>query len=327
MMGVRGGASFQPKTGASSIQPEVFLGRLPPSATQEQILSLCAPHGATDVRMLAGKGCAFATFASFQKAELAIEALNGTCFSELGGEQPMNVKFADVKGAPKNAETEPKVFVGGIREGCTEEYLCQVCAPFGTILNVKIFNKNKSNPCGFVTYTTFAEAEACIQSLHGADTSIAAEGKTLNVKFAEMQQGKLPSPNILGGALAGLYSGMAISPFSSPQMPLSRTVGGGAGGASQKVFVGGLPIDVTEDFLRCMMGPYGDIVEVKILRNGRPCGFVRFATEEQGHLAVSRLGDLQKYVVKWADAEKNSSSMGGSMALKRGFGAAFPHFG
>lgn len=69
--------------------------------------------------MLDGRHCAFASFDSWAQAEHCIAELNG--YEMRSESEGLNVKWADMKGAPKGAPQEPKVFVGGLAGTTSQE--------------------------------------------------------------------------------------------------------------------------------------------------------------------------------------------------------------
>jgi len=366
------------------IKPEVFIGRLPPGTTKEQVESWCEPYEATAVRLLEGKGCGFASFATFAQAERAIEALSGLHGGDSGGEG-LNVELADFKGAPRGAEKRPKVFIGSISKSCTEEAVSQHCSRFGAVTYAKIFSKGGgSPPCAFATFGSFMEAERCIAELNGsAVPGLSEEGKTLTVQWADVQKpakqglgpplgwGPAVAVAAMGGAAlapaavplgrgrppgpGGLEArgGPVLAMYRPPGPPYPSSFGTGAaggfpgvggyvggggypyaaaggyagGGASRKVFIGGLGPEATEDFILGMMAPYGEIVEAKILRKpGKdPCGFVRFATDDQGEDSIATLGARGRFTVEWASDRGAGPQPGGAAGAprKRPFDGAF----
>ena len=160
----------QAPMGASQVQPQVFVGRLPANCEQRDLEELFAPYGAHTIKLLEGKNCAFASFDTWAAAEKAIADLDKTPMKADGNPEGINVKLADVKGAPKGAQQEPKVFIGGLAPTVTSDDVCRVCQQFGTITHSKIFTKNdKSMPCAFVTFSSFTEAELCINALSGKE--------------------------------------------------------------------------------------------------------------------------------------------------------------
>eukprot|EP00672_Neobodo_designis_P013770 CAMPEP_0174854818 /NCGR_PEP_ID=MMETSP1114-20130205/31966_1 /TAXON_ID=312471 /ORGANISM="Neobodo designis, Strain CCAP 1951/1" /LENGTH=336 /DNA_ID=CAMNT_0016089529 /DNA_START=344 /DNA_END=1354 /DNA_ORIENTATION=- len=65
-------------------------------------------------------------------------------------------------------------------------------------------------------------------------------------------------------------------------------------GSLGKLFVGQVPAVCTEDMLRPVFQPYGDIIEIKIMRDApggrsKGCAWVKYATREQGQAAIDAL--------------------------------------
>lgn len=64
----------------------------------------------------------------------------------------------------------------------------------------------------------------------------------------------------------------------------------------KKLYVGNLPFSTSEEEIKSMFAPYGEIVDVKLITDrysGRSKGFafVEFATEDQARAAVEALHD------------------------------------
>lgn len=306
-------------TAAPSLEPipEIFIGRIPPGVSKEQVEVQFAPYGATNFRVLEGKGCAFCSFSTWAAAETAVQALNGLKLDPSVAEG-INVKFADVKGAPKGRAQNPKVFIGNINPAVTEDMVREACSQFGFVTNAKIFARSAdAKPCAFVTFTSFSEAEFCISALNGMEHSMAVEGKVLNVRLADaLSRNAKAGLGVPASAaqLAMPINRVAATPFI-PLGPQLARPGGNATGP--KVFIGGLPEVATEDFVWGMMAPYGDVTEAKIHRKAgaKPCGFVRFAQPNEADHAISMLGDNGRYTIRRADDNKG---------VKRPPQAAFP---
>lgn len=338
----------------------VFIGKVPSDVDVAFLETELSPFGASNVRVLAGKGCAFADFATWESADQVIQSFNGQKLTATATEG-LNLKMADQKGQksqpaqqgfqqsfqqsqPPARAGPPKLFVGNLAPGVNEDMLYQVACQFGAIQEVKLFQKNPAQPCGFVTFASSEEAESCINGCHGMEHELSAPGKTLNVKFADQQGGQQGASgpvvgsmgyggNFAGGAkgggkgayLAAAAPRMASQPQIGPGGPAGgRPSSGGPGGpagGSQKIFVGKLPPVATEDFLWGLMAPFGEVIEAKIHRKngaGPPCGFVRFATADEAEQAISLHGQLGRFIVKYADDKQ-----GDGAGAKRSFGNAF----
>mmetsp|Transcript_88941 Transcript_88941/g.206995 ORF Transcript_88941/g.206995 Transcript_88941/m.206995 type:complete len:364 (-) Transcript_88941:142-1233(-) len=304
--------------------PEIFIGRIPPGVAKETLEAQFTPYGATNFRVLEGRGCAFCSFSSWAAAETAVQALNGLKL-DTGLGEGINVKFADVKGAPKGkSQQHPKVFIGNIGPGATEDVIREVCQQFGFVTNAKIFARSAdAKPCAFVTFTSFTEAELCISALNGVEHAMAVESKVLNVRLADALGRKTPpgpafvAPNAAQLAMPVTRAREWQTMGSGPEEGARQAPCGGgsqfrpgtSGGTGPKVFIGGLPEAATEDFVWGMMAPFGDVTEAKIHRKvgAKPCGFARFAQQSEAEHAIATLGECGRYTVRRADDVKPGS--------------------
>lgn len=85
---------------------------------------------------------------------------------------------------------------------------------------------------------------------------------------------------------------------------------------AHKLFVGQVPFEATEQDLWHMFAPFGDILELAVLRSGgmsKGCAFLTYATKQQALHATSALhghlvGAAKRLVVKFADHKVNNAS-------------------
>jgi len=311
--------------------PEIFIGRIPLNMPKESLEAHFTPYGATNFRILEGKGCAFCSFSTWAAAEVAVQALNGMKL-DAGLGEGINVKFADMKGSSKGkTQQHPKVFIGNIGQQATEDVVREVCQQFGFVTQAKIFARSAdAKPCAFVTFTSFSEAELCISALNGIEHAMALEGKVLNCRLADAMGRKTP-PSSNGPVTVHPPTAqqLALPVAQTPAVPLPFTppmggMGGGqqsrpgtTGGSGPKVFIGGLPDAATEDFVWGMMAPFGEVTEAKIHRKpgAKPCGFARFALQSEADHAISMLGENGRYAVRQADAVRPAAKRPAQMAL------------
>nr|GMC51776.1 polyadenylate-binding protein RBP45-like [Ipomoea batatas] len=77
------------------------------------------------------------------------------------------------------------------------------------------------------------------------------------------------------------------------------------------IFVGGLDPNVTEEHLRQVFSPYGELVHIKIVA-GKRCGFVQFATRASAEQALSSLQGTQlgeqNIRLSWGRSPSNKQS-------------------
>ena len=136
----------------------------------ENLRELASPYNHTMVQLCANRNRSwyvwgFVRFREINMAQEFIAKFNGSVV--LGGDHPLNVRFAD----RYVARVGVKVFIGGLAIGTNEEHLQELAAPFGTILKTHVvFNEGKS-PCGFVVFASPEQAEAMIAALHGKDNA------------------------------------------------------------------------------------------------------------------------------------------------------------
>lgn len=331
---------------ASQPCPEIFIGRLPPGTILNDIEDLLASYGAQDVRLLDGKNCAFATFDSWAAAELVITELNGAQLGSGGQLDGLNVKFADAKGAPKGTQQDPKVFIGGLNTQVTEDKIRGECSRFGQITNCKIFSRSTgSPPCAFVTFSSFTEASACINTLNDTASYLSIEGKGLVARLADVTKGvshqhRMPEPSPLVHArqqhssammglpaaprgypsapppLASAYRASASPDFGSPSRPGSEDTPPAGGGVGPKLFIGGLPEQANEEFIWGMMSSFGRVAEVKVLRKigAQSCGFARFSQFGDAEQAIAALSQ-GRFVVKYADDTRTGTKRSAAAAF------------
>jgi len=281
---------------------EVFIGRIPFSAGVQKLNEMFAPYGATNVRMLDGKGCAFATFGTQYDAERAINELNGV---QMGGTGPgLNVKMAATKNAPPVVERtpvvplrrpsitaplsvapafvaptpQPQLFLGRLPAKTQSREIEELLHPYGAV-NVKVL---EGKNCAFANFESWAMAERCIEELNGAQLREGEEQpEGLNVKFADVK---------------GVQKGALQEP---------------------KVFIGGLAASMTQEDVQRHCEQFGAITHCKIFtKNDRsmPCAFVTFGSFTEAERCIQNLNDQEHpmavsgkpLVVKMADMAKSA---------------------
>ncbi|XP_047337588.1 polyadenylate-binding protein RBP45-like [Impatiens glandulifera] len=168
------------------------------------------------------KGYGFVKFADENEQIRAMTEMNGVMCSS----RPMRIGAAATKKtsgqqyekAPyqpshgSEGETDPNnttIFVGGLDEGVTDDYLRQVFGQYGDLVHVKI---PAGKRCGFVQFADRASAEQALSMLNG--TQIGTQNVRLswgrspsNKQTAPSDQGQWNGGAGAGGAGAGAYYG------------------------------------------------------------------------------------------------------------------------
>lgn len=171
---------------------------------------------------------------------------------------------------PQRLAQPLKLFVGQVPKNMAEEDLAFVFEPYGQILDLTVIRDRRSGNhrgCAFVTYENGEDAMKVVGEMHG--------------KFK--------------------FDG---APWPAQIRPAAGEVGEGKDRGelddSSKLFVGQLPRDADEHYVRELFAPYGDIANIYVIRkkhhdtakNG--CAFVKFREREMAQRAIEALdGEVQ----------------------------------
>jgi len=189
-----------------------------------------------------------------------------------------------------------KLFVGQVPKTLIEEDLAYVFEPYGPIVDLTVIRDRRSGNhrgCAFVTFESGEDAMRVVADMHG------------RYKF--------------DGA-----------PWPAQVRPAAGEIDGdgenndGFEGEGTKLFVGQLPRDAEEDFVRDLFAPYGSIVSVHIIRKRNPdaaarngCAFVKYRERSMAERAIEALdGELQlegvdrPLKVKFANVHRNHNRGG-----------------
>ncbi|XP_051562094.1 CUGBP Elav-like family member 1 isoform X5 [Myxocyprinus asiaticus] len=175
-----------------------------------------------------------------------------------------------------------KMFVGQIPRTWSEDQLRELFEPYGAVYEINVLQDRSQNPpqskgCCFVTYYTRKSALEAQNALH-------------NMKI-----------------LPGMHHPIQMKPADSEKNNAIE---------DRKLFIGMISKKCSENDIRLMFSPYGQIEECRILRGpdglSRGCAFVTFTARQMAQSAIKSMHQSQKMegcsspiVVKFADTQKD----------------------
>jgi CUG-BP- and ETR3-like factor len=190
------------------------------------------------------------------------------------------------------ATDEGKLFVGQLPRAFTEADVRPLFEPHGELVEVKVIldrGTGMSKGCAFVRYRARECAQRAIEELHDKVT-LPNMRSTLQVSWSG----------------SGGSSARAAAPSSS-----SSAVGG-----ENKLFFAHVPPTASEEEVRAVFSPYGQLVDLVVLKHAdtgrsKGSGFARYALPAQSTAAIQALngstpfpGMRSPLEVRWAESSE-----------------------
>ncbi|XVF27854.1 hypothetical protein REPUB_Repub14bG0145100 [Reevesia pubescens] len=216
------------------------------------------------------EGYGFIEFVSHAAAERVLQTYNGTPMPN--GETNYRLNWASFSSGEKRDETHDfTIFVGDLAADVTDYMLQETFrARFPSVKGAKVVIDRltgRSKGYGFVRFGDETEHNRAMTEMNGyfCSTRPMRIGPATNRKTVAVQQ--YPKASSQGG--------------QNENDPNNTTI-----------FVGNLDTNVTDEHLREIFSPYGQLVHVKIPQNKR-CGFVQFADRSCAEEALRMLNGTQ----------------------------------
>jgi len=297
----RGGGYNNGKGGGSKGGPiddayKIFVGGLPSSVNSDRLHDLFQMYGpVVDCVSFQQRGFGYVTYGNSGAMNRALQAgsvqIDGKWVEikaregKGGGKSGGNMNYnqppqhqrnnfsSGGKGSGKGSSgggrgNEPgKIFVGGLNHGTTEATFRQYFEQYGELSDSVVMKKpsGESRGFGFVTYADPSVSRRVINQINIIDD------QQVDAKMAEREGGKGQDSGPPGRGGGGGYT---------------KSQGGGQPVESKKIFLGGLPQEMTTERLKEYLSEYGEITDC-IAMDGRGFGYVTFADEIAAQTALS----------------------------------------
>ncbi|XP_068999942.1 ELAV-like protein 1-B isoform X1 [Embiotoca jacksoni] len=290
----------------------LIVNYLPQSMSQDELRSLFSSVGDVESAKLirdkvAGHslGYGFVNFVNPNDAERAISTLNGLRLQS----KTIKVSFARPS---SDMIKDANLYISGLPRTLSQQDLEDMFAHYGHIINSRVLvdqASGLSRGVAFIRFDKRSEAEDAVKHLNGHTPPSSAE--PITVKFAAnpnqsrnsqmMSQMYHGQSRRFGGPVHHQAQRFRFSPMSVDHMSSGSSSVSGNSSSGWCIFIYNLGQDADEAILWQMFGPFGAVVNVKVIRdfNTNKCkgfGFVTMTNYEEAAMAIHslngyRLGD------------------------------------
>ncbi|XP_031116397.1 polyadenylate-binding protein RBP45-like [Ipomoea triloba] len=217
------------------------------------------------------EGYGFVEFRSHAAAENILQTYNGTVMPN--AEQNFRLNWATLGAGEKRDDTPDfTIFVGDLAADVNDYYLLETFkAVYSSVKGAKVVtdrSTGRSKGYGFVRFGDESDQLRAMTEMNGVLCST-----------RPMRIGPAANKNLVNTQQKATY-------------PSSQAGQGDSDPNNTTIFVGGLDPNVSEELMRQVFSPYGELVHVKIVAAKR-CGFVQFSNRPSAEHALSSLQGAQ----------------------------------
>jgi len=184
---------------AAAIDKRLFIGKVPPGTSEDEIASVFGVYGVmTECRVMpdrgTGNGIAFVAYESWRAAHGALLETDGVAqlAGHAGTQTTLVVSFAERTGAGRGVGIAyakgmdiVRVFIGNLPLDATEQELAQRFASVGAVENSEVLPAKVRRRCGFVAFQFWGEAMDAVEKLHGEPLRPGIETEGMTVVLAQ----------------------------------------------------------------------------------------------------------------------------------------------
>jgi RNA recognition motif-containing protein len=231
--------------------------------TEDAVKKFCAKCGPVKEVEMFGRGAALVTYASADKANAAVEKLNGTTMP--GNTRYVDVKLEDGRKRSRDGGSDGStVFVRGFDFGTTDEQFESHCSSVGTIVKTRWFTKGSAA----VTYSTPEEAKAAIDSLN--KTTIDGNTRYIDVAYDNGPPAKKFKGDGKGMAWVQvpMWQAQGMMPAFGKGKGKGKDKGREDPPGSGRIFVRGFDFGTSEEQLLSHMSAVGEVADIHFATQG-----------------------------------------------------------
>lgn len=206
-------------------------------------------------------------YVHFQDQESADKAIAQGNNRDVGGSQVQVMNFKSSKDSSRDDKSSKftNVYIKNIPTEFTEQDIDKLCSEFGKVSSIFLPPPEKRGFC-FANFSTHDEAKACLDKLNGRELNSKVVECHIALKKEERKK-----------QLARQFEGVATEKDNK-----------------SNVYVKHLPDDYTDEQLRALFAPFGNITSARIMtdstrKKSLGFGFVNFSTPEEATKAIQSM--------------------------------------